>query len=360
MTSRTSLAHAMPSAPSLLSYRLRTALDAFRYLYNLPKERVDAFLDAYDMYDYDWVDEPALINKLGHDYYGSIKKKLVNQYSVLNHLCALGEIEKMYLPPALDLSVSITANQMLFEERMARDLRLEAGDTALDLGCGRGRVACHIASLTGARVTGINIDPEQIANAIQFAERQGLAQKSRFLVADFNDLPLPFADQSFNAWYQIQALSLSKDLEALFRDTNRLLKPGGRVGWLDWARLDKYDPANPHHADLMKRIKPLVGAIGTPSPGELADLLHKTGFEVLESRELSVGGHQGPIIAKADRFYTRVARAITVLVRIKLLPPHIKTLLDRLTKNGKAFVEAAELGLVTASYYIVAQKTGDA
>lgn len=33
------------------------------------------------------------------------------------------------------------------------------GKHILDVGCGRGGVASHIAKDTGARVTGINIDP---------------------------------------------------------------------------------------------------------------------------------------------------------------------------------------------------------
>ena len=58
---------------------------------------------------------------MGKDYYKEIQKKLIDYYSVLNHLCALGQVEKMYIPPAMDLSVSIMANQVLLEQKMARD-----------------------------------------------------------------------------------------------------------------------------------------------------------------------------------------------------------------------------------------------
>jgi sterol 24-C-methyltransferase len=52
-----------------------------------------------------------------------------------------------------------------------------------------------------------------------------------------NEIPLPFEDQSMDAVYQVQVFSYSKDLEKLFSDIYRILKPGGRVACLDWFRL---------------------------------------------------------------------------------------------------------------------------
>jgi hypothetical protein len=48
---------------------------------------------------------------MGEAYYTEIKKKLVDWYCVMNHLCSLGEVEKMYIPPAMDLSLGIIENQ---------------------------------------------------------------------------------------------------------------------------------------------------------------------------------------------------------------------------------------------------------
>ena len=35
----------------------------------------------------------------------------------------------------------------------------------LDMGCGRGRIAHYMATMTGGQVSGYNIDPNQIENA---------------------------------------------------------------------------------------------------------------------------------------------------------------------------------------------------
>jgi len=337
-------------------YRVSTVLNSFKTLYTLPQEKVDAFLASYEIYNHDWANEEDLIAKMGNDYYNHVKKKLVDWYSVLNHLCAIGQVEKMYIPPAMDLSKSIIQNQILFEKKLSQDLGIRPGDKVLDIGCGRGRVANHIASITGATVTGLNIDPDQLESARRFTLGRSMGNQCHFKLGDLNDLPLPFEDSSLDAVYHIQAFSLAKDLKKLFGDLFRTLKPGGKFGCLDWVRLSSYDSNNAHHADLMKRIKPLIGAIGTPSAEEYASLLKQAGFNVLVNENASIDGLQAPLIENADKFFTRVTLLLKLLVRCKILPKHFKALFDRLTQDGEAFVEADRLRLITTSHYIVAQK----
>jgi sterol 24-C-methyltransferase len=337
-------------------YRLSTILKSLKTLYTLPPEKIDAFLSSYEIYDHDWRNEEELITKMGVDYYRKVNKKLVDYYSVLNHLCAIGQVEKMYIPPALDLSLSIIKNQILFEKKLSQDLSISQGDNVLDIGCGRGRVANHIASTTGAHITGLNIDPDQLESARQFALGNNLSQQCQFILGDLNDIPLPFKDNSLDAVYHIQAFSLAKDLKKLFADIFRILKPGKKFGCLDWVSLKNYDATNSLHADLMKRIKPLIGAIGTPSAEEYVSLLREAGFNILISENASIDGLQAPLIENADKFFTRVTSLLNLLVRCKVLPKHFQALFNRLTKDGQAFVHADRLRLITTSYYIVAQK----
>jgi sterol 24-C-methyltransferase len=145
-------------------------------------------------------------------------------------------------------------------------------------------------------------------------------------------------------------------LESLFRDIYRLLKPGGKFACLDWVTLPDYDRANPHHADLMRRIKPLIGAIGTPTSKQYVSLLERAGFAVIASENPSVDGLQAPLIENAERFYRRLAAVISFCTRCAVLPRHFQILFDRLRKDGEAFIEADRLRLVTTSHYIVAQK----
>jgi sterol 24-C-methyltransferase len=340
-------------------YRISTAVRSFRALYTLPQTTVDSFLASYDIFDHDWANEDELRRRMGSDYYREVKRKIVDYYTVLNHLCTLGEIEKMYIPPAMDLSKSIPENQTLFEQQMARDLDLKEGSRGLDIGCGRGRIACGMATYSGASVTGVNLDPGQVIMGNEYARARGLSDRCQFQVQDMNDLPFPFADRSFDAVYHVQAFSYAKDFDKLFREIFRLLKPGAKFACLDWVTLDNYDPGNAHHLELMRRIKPLIGAIGTPTVEQYVSPMRNAGFEILVSKNASIGGLQAPLIETAERFYKSASTLIELSVKCKVLPRHFKALFDRLTKDGDALIEADRAGLSTTSYYIVARKPED-
>jgi sterol 24-C-methyltransferase len=145
--------------------RLRTFYSSFKYLLRLSPQQVDDFMASYVIYNLDWNDEESMIMALGPEYQQKVGDCLRSYYSVLNHLCALGDVEKMYIPPLMDRKVSVLDNQLLYEESVARDVALKPTYKVLDLGCGRGRVTAHMSSYSGAQVTGLNIDPDQVAQA---------------------------------------------------------------------------------------------------------------------------------------------------------------------------------------------------
>jgi len=339
-----------------LFYRISTVLNSIKTLYTLSPEKVKAFVESYDVYNYDWNNEEELIRSFGPDYYQEVKKRVINFYSVLNHLCAIGQVEKMYIPAAMDLSKSLTANQKLFEQKMCRDLGIGEGSKVLDIGCGRGRIASYVSKITNAHVTGMNIDTDQLESAQRFIEAKGLADRCKFQMGDLNDLPFPFPDASFDAIYSVGSMTYSKDLKKLYQEIRRLLKPGGKFATLDWIRLPNFDASNVHHADLLRRIKPLVGAIGTPTLQEFSGSLQEAGFRLLENANASIDGLQAPLIENADNFFSGVTKGVERLVRWKILPAHFKVLFDRLTKDGEAFVEADKLRIVTSSHYLLGEK----
>ena len=338
--------------------RMETALRSFRVLKGLTKEQVDNFMNSYIIYDLDWADEDMMRETLGPDYQKKVGDCLRDYYSVLNHMCAIGELEKMYIPPVMDLHVNLISNQSLYEESIAQELQLPPKPRLLDLGCGRGRVAAHMTLLTGARVTGLNIDYDQVASAIAFNKQKRFSND--FIRADFNDLPLPLPDNEFDGFYQIQAFSLCKDIPKLCQELYRVLKPGAKLSLLDWAQLDAYDPEDPHHQKLMRKIKPLIGAVGTPTPKSLAHDLESAGFKVLRTNNASIDGLQSPLIERADGYFRTARFALLGLVRLGVLPQHFKTLFNRFTQDCDAFVEADRARLITTSYHWLAEKPKDA
>lgn len=341
---------------SVSTGRFKTFARSFNYLRNLSPKQVDDFMASYVIYSLDWADEVEMIETLGANYQKKAGDCLAAYYGVLNHLCALGDVEKMYIPPAMNMKVSVRDNQLLYEESVARDLGLKPGDKVLDLGCGRGRVAAHIAKYSGARVTGLNIDPDSMAQARVLNEELGL--EDEFIIKDFNDLPLPFENETFDGFYNIQAFSLARDHKALFKEVFRVLKPGARFSSLDWVKYPAYDETNPEHAELMRRVKPLIGAVGTPTPASFEEALREAGFRITRSDNASTAtdGLQAPLIDKVDIYFRSLRRVIVGLVKVKVLPPHFKTLINRLCLDGKAFVKMDEMRLTTTSYRIIAEK----
>jgi sterol 24-C-methyltransferase len=335
--------------------RLRTFRTSFRYLRNLTPQQVNDYMASYEIYNLDWDDKKAMRAALGPSYQSRIDSALEAYYHVINHLCALGSVEKMYIPPLMDKRASVLENQLLYERAITRAIGLKAGDRVLDLGCGRGRVAAHMATaIPGVKVTGINVDPNQVGQAREFTAERGLLNE--FIVKSFNQLPLPFANDQFDALYQIQALSLCEDLPGLFKEIYRIVKPGARISLLDWVSLPAYDPTNAEHVELMRQVKPLIGAVGTPTPASLEQAVESAGFVVVKSENASVGGLQAPLIDKVDVYFRGMRQMILALVKFRLLPPHFKTLIDRLCLDGQAFVKMDKMRLITTSYWVVAEK----
>ncbi len=168
---------------------------------------------------------------------------------------------------------------LVLYQAMADRLDLGPGSKVLDVGCGRGRVAHHMASYSGAHVTGINIDHSQVKMAkeslarkveddvyfclvlvllkmkllfvfnlgvfcfwgvwgwfwgmpmpppfvappfdvrhlwLRHANVTSMGEQLHFLQGNYND-PLPFADETFDALYQVQVLTYTIDPEKLFK-----------------------------------------------------------------------------------------------------------------------------------------------
>merc|ERR1712157_516503 len=111
-------------------YRMTTSLAAVKAIATTPEAKLERFLKSYAMFEKD-----QFVGEAGE------MELLTDYYSVLNHLCAIGNFEKMYLPPMYDETADVYTNQKIYERRMARYLGIGEGDRVADIGCGRGRVA---------------------------------------------------------------------------------------------------------------------------------------------------------------------------------------------------------------------------
>lgn len=106
----------------------------------------------------------------------------------------------------------------------------------------------------------------------------------------------------------------------------------------------------------MRAIKPLIGAVGTPTPQSMIDALKSAGFRMIRHDNASIDGLQSPLIERADGYFRTTRFALLSFVRVGLLPTHFRTLFNRLTQDCDAFIEADRARLITTSYHWLAEK----
>lgn len=321
--------------------RISNLITAFKRLYYMKDDDVKRFMKSYELFANEKVTDDT-------------ENLIIDYYNVLNSLCALGEVEKMYIPPVMDPNLGVFDNQIEYEKKIIDFIGAGPGKHILDVGCGRGGVSTHIASRSGAKLTGMNIDPAQLMVARERAQKLGISDRVNYVEASFNH-PFPFPDNSFDGLYNIQALSYAKDYDSLFREMFRVLKPGARLSFLDWFTY-QYDESNEYHRDLMRKVKPMIGAVFNPTPKVMAEALERAGFKVEVNENASIDGHQYTLIESADFYFTSLHAVVRVLVKIGVLPQHFLTLFDRLTQDADSFITGDKLKLWTSCHQVVAVK----
>lgn len=107
-------------------------------------------------------------------------------------------------------------------EAMLKLGEVKAGDILYDLGSGDGRIPVTAAKLYGVRGTGIDINPERIADAEKNAKEQGVTDKVQFRNQDLFEADI--SDATVVTLYLLPSINL-KLRPKLWKD----LKPGTRI-----------------------------------------------------------------------------------------------------------------------------------
>jgi ubiquinone/menaquinone biosynthesis C-methylase UbiE len=145
------------------------------------------------------------------------------------------------VPPALLFDLGALPYALLMAQpawrahggELAARAQLHAGQRVLDVGCGPGESAFGmIERVPGLRVTAIDAS----AAMIHVAKLRQRAAGEAFRAVDFvhgDARQLPFADETFDAVVGHSVLYLVDDLSTVVREVARVLRPGGRVAFLE-------------------------------------------------------------------------------------------------------------------------------
>ena len=115
-------------------------------------------------------------------------------------------------------------------------LMVEAADLGrdtevLDVGCGTGAQACHLAAAVGARVVGITTSEVGVDAARARAAAAGVEDRVRFEQRD--GMANGFPDASFDRAWVLESSHLMRKRDRLVGECARVLRPGGRIALCD-------------------------------------------------------------------------------------------------------------------------------
>lgn len=193
---------------------------------------------------------------------------------ILDALAAAGKDIERLTPEDLAEIDHFHGRRLDATRELAALLAPRADEHVLDVGCGIGGPARHLAYYHRCRVSGVDLTAEFVAVAELLTERTGLSGHVTFRQADA--LALPFADAGFDAaWLQNATMNIA-DRPRLYAELARVLKPGGRLAMQDVMQ----GPNGPPFFPLPWAGEPSISFLRTPQ--ETRALLEAAGFAVLE------------------------------------------------------------------------------
>jgi tocopherol O-methyltransferase len=167
-------------------------------------------------------------------------------------------------------------DQLRMERVVADSAGLDPACHALDVGCGVGGAACHLARVTGASIRGLTPNPAQLALARESALRHSVPQVG-FDMGDASELPYP--DASFDVVLFFESACHFPDRARFFAEAWRVLKPGGRLAGQDWMAGEALPAAR--RQPLVDRICAAWAIPSLDTVSGYAGLMRSAGFDVL-------------------------------------------------------------------------------
>jgi 24-methylenesterol C-methyltransferase len=243
---------------------------------------------------------------------------------------------------------------------LCRLLEHGPGRHVLEIGCGIGGAMRSIALHTGGRVAGVTIGHEEIRRANELICQAGLSAQCTAVEGDCQSMPFP--DRTFDGAYAIYALKYLAHIDRVLREAFRVLRPGAPLVIYDIHRTERYDPADPGHAQLMHALEYATGMPPLLSADALADEARRTGF-ICETRMDISQEHPWyhDFVANPLNVWLltspMIRRLVGLLEAVRFLPAGFHRFNDTfLAGTVAALIGMGRLGILTGSSVLVLRK----
>lgn len=299
-------------------------------------------------------DQPAMVSRF---------------YDVVTRFYEYGWGQSFHFAPRRS-GEGLHAAQRRQEAGVAELLGLGPRTNVADLGCGVGGPLINIAKITGASITGLNLNAHQIARAERAVRRAGLQEACGFLLANFMNVPLD--DGHFDAAYSYEAICHAPHKRLCFKEFYRLLKPGGQIALTEWCLTERFDADDPVHRDIRDRVELTNAVPNLLTTSQQVDAMKEAGFEVLSAKDQALESDpgwpwyrslEGRDISLASLARIPVGRRLTanvtsLLERLRIAPAGTGEAAGILNVAADSLVEAGLAGIFTPSFLIHARKPG--
>jgi cyclopropane fatty-acyl-phospholipid synthase-like methyltransferase len=159
---------------------------------------------------------------------------------------------------------------------------IRPGSHVLDAGCGVGGPAITIArAFSDVVIEAVTISEIQARIARRLVAETGLAERVRVHLADFHRLP--FRAALFDVAIYFESFCHSWDRVALFRESARVLRLGGKLYVKDLFRWE--DPLTESQRSSMKAFDDVWAIPSSPTLSETEQAMRIAGFRGIKVRE---------------------------------------------------------------------------
>ncbi len=331
-------------------YRIKTSVTGIKRLVTLSQEDKQGCIDAYKFFQ-------SMQNGEATETEDETRA-VAAYYKVLNNMLSVFDLEKLYIPPQLDETQGLYGNQLLCEQDVFAELKLEnpGHSHLLDMGCGRGRIAHHFATMSDGEVSGYNIDPDQIENAIDWAAECNMNDRLHYKVGNHHE-PLDYESETFDGCYSVQAVwpfFKKHELQDHATEMFRVLKPGARYSCSEYLLTPSFDWNNEQHTALHKSYLPTLAATQSMYPDDVCAALEKAGFTIILNAPSK--SPAWPICEQKRDLILLARKAIRALEKIRLMPAWVEQSLNLLQTGGESWTAAEKAKIADLNWRIVAEK----
>lgn len=182
-------------------------------------------------------------------------------------------IEKLYSDDYLSMGGTQSTDVLADKAGIGADHRV------LDIGCGLGGPALHLADSKGCRVTGLDLVETNVEEAQRRASARALDHLVDFRVGDAT--ALPFEDGGFDVIWGQDAWCHVPDKAKLIAECARVLAPNGIIAFTDWLETGEMSDAR------RAEVHEATASTNMATMARYRDLLETHGFEMVVQEDIS-------------------------------------------------------------------------